>query len=94
MNAAASMNVIDFPTKATMQVADLEMGKTLDRDAMKKLSGGYGPNGTTYKSYHYSSWQKRRVGFLILKRRATHHKHVTTKISHTFGSWKVAGFGF
>ena len=78
-------------TMSTITIQDLDLSKTLDRQAMAKLSGGYTYTGSsTYNgSWSFvSSWKQnggfKTIGFIKYKVDKLHKKYqrTQTKVDH------------
>ena len=78
-------------TMSTITLQDLDLSKTLDRQAMAKLSGGYTYTGSTTTSGSWSfvsQWTQnggfKQIGFIKYKVDKLHKKYqrTQTKVDH------------
>lgn len=78
-------------TMSTITIQDLDLSKTLDRQAMAKLSGGYTYTGSTTTSGSWSfvsQWTQnggfKQIGFIKYKVDKLHKKYqrTQTKVDH------------
>ena len=78
---------------STITIQDLDLSKTLDRQAMAKLSGGFAYNYTGSSTYNgswsfVSSWKEnggfKKIGFIKYKVDKLHKKYqrTQTRVDH------------